>query len=136
MEIEDSLSLMDRRVLFEIKCPSIKSNKDLLHYKVTRVAVDEEIFDIYAANYTPTKGSTNDCQNELNDTDNENASDVEEGIKLSEGKEKLEFEENLEDEDAETVDTVTLKDLKEKKNTGTDAKYSSKSKRVKVKHDK
>ncbi|KAL3627950.1 hypothetical protein CASFOL_028052 [Castilleja foliolosa] len=150
-EIEDSL--MDKRVLFEIKCPAIKCNSDLPQYKVERVAVDQEIFDIYAAKYTPTEGSTTKCQNK--DTGNEaisrlrkgkqkvdcdddtldNASDGEEETNLTEGEDELESEEILKDDEGEAGDDVTLKDLQENKTPKTDAKYSSRKKRVKINNE-
>ncbi|KAL3648615.1 hypothetical protein CASFOL_005018 [Castilleja foliolosa] len=43
---------------------------------------------------------------------------------------------NWRDEKEESVDGVTLRDLKEKKISGCDAKYSSKTKKMRVKHDK
>ncbi|KAL3628221.1 hypothetical protein CASFOL_027267 [Castilleja foliolosa] len=152
-EIEDSL--MDKRVLFEIRCPATKCNSDLPQYKVERVAVDQEIFDIYAAKYTPTEGSTTKCQNEVKDTGNEaisrlrkgkqkvdcdddtldNASDGEEETNLTEGEDELESEEILKDDEGEAGDDVTLKDLQENKTPKTDAKYSSRKKRVKINNE-
>ncbi|KAL3637999.1 hypothetical protein CASFOL_018447 [Castilleja foliolosa] len=130
-------SLVDKRVLFEVKTPSNKVNKDLPQFTVSRVAVDEDIFDIYAKNYTPTRGSTTECKNKVNDKDDEacsrlrkdkekvdvddmleNETDVEDGLNLMEGKHDVGCEENIEDENEESADAVTLKDLKEKKNAG------------------
>ncbi|KAL3627805.1 hypothetical protein CASFOL_028220 [Castilleja foliolosa] len=146
-------SLMDKRVLFEIKCPEIKSKSDLPQYKVEKVAVDQEIFDMYAAIYTPSKGSTTDCLNELKDTGNEassrlrkgkkkvdcddileKSSDDEAEVKVTEVEDELDSEDNLDEDDAQAGDDVTLKDLQGKK-TKTDAKYSSRKKRVKVNDD-
>ncbi|KAL3643378.1 hypothetical protein CASFOL_014193 [Castilleja foliolosa] len=152
-EIQDSL--MDKRVLFEIKCPAMKCNSDLPQFKVERVVVAQDIFNIYAEKYTPTQGSTTDCLNELKDTGNEassrlrkgkekvdcddtlelDSSDAEEEMKLTEGGDELESEENLVDEDEEAGDDVTLKDLQGKKSTKTDATYSSRKKRVKFNPD-
>ncbi|KAL3621807.1 hypothetical protein CASFOL_034293 [Castilleja foliolosa] len=150
-EIEDSL--MDKRVLFEIKCPAMKSNSDLPQFKVERVAVAQDIFDAYAEKYTPSKGSTTECLNELGtgneassrlrkgkekvdcDETLENESDAEEEMKLAEGEDEAESEENLDHEDSEAGDDVTLKDLQGKKSIKPDAKYSSRKKRVKVNPD-
>ncbi|KAL3630445.1 hypothetical protein CASFOL_023429 [Castilleja foliolosa] len=151
-EIQDSL--MDKRVLFEVKSPAIKCNSDLPQFKVERVAVDPDIFDIYAANYTPSKGSTTDCLSELKDSGNEassrlrkgkqkvecddtheNASDGDEELKLTDAEDEVESEENVEDDAEETGDDVTLKDLQAKKTPKSDAKYSSRKKRVKLNHD-
>ncbi|KAL3615788.1 hypothetical protein CASFOL_040082 [Castilleja foliolosa] len=148
-------ALVDKRVLFEVKCPANKVNKDVPQFTVNRVAVDEDIFHIYAANYTPTKGSTTGSKNKLHEMDDdassmllkgkekmdiddkfEDESDVEEGIQLGKGKKVVNCEEKLEDEKEESVDGVTLRDLKEKKISGGDAKYSSKNKKMRLKHDK
>ncbi|KAL3652200.1 hypothetical protein CASFOL_001881 [Castilleja foliolosa] len=148
-------SLVDKRVLFEVKTPSNRVSKDIPQFTVSRVAVDEDIFDIYAKNYTPTRGSTTDCKNQLiergeeacsrikkgkmkmdDDEKLENATVADEGLNLIEGNQDTGCEEEKEDEHDEVADVVTLKDLKEKKNGGSDAKYSSKNKKQKVKQDK
>ncbi|KAL3623059.1 hypothetical protein CASFOL_031875 [Castilleja foliolosa] len=152
-EITDSM--VDRRVLFEVKTPANKTNRDVPQFTVSRVAVDEEIFEMYALNYTPSKGSTTNCKNEVNVADNEVCS------KLSKGKEKVDCEDELEnepdidadpdqldgkditnseqileDESEDCADDVSLKYLKEKKSNGYDAKYTSKNKKLKMKHHK
>ncbi|KAL3630156.1 hypothetical protein CASFOL_023140 [Castilleja foliolosa] len=148
-------SLVDKRVLFEVKTPSNKVYRDIHQFTVSRVAVDDDIFEIYAKNYTPTRGSTTDCKNELNKKGDEacirlrkgkmkvdgdeklgNESDAEEGFNQMEGDQDIVCEEKNEDDNEEFADAVTLKDLKEKKNTGFEAKYSSKNKKQKVKQDK
>ncbi|KAL3639570.1 hypothetical protein CASFOL_017477 [Castilleja foliolosa] len=148
-------SLVDRRVLFEVKTPFNKVNRDIPQFTVSRVAVDDDIFDIYAKNYTPTRGSTTDCNNELTkkgdeacsrfskgkmkvDGDDEklgDETDVEQGLNLVGESMMLAVRRTLNEND-ECGDAVTLKDLKEKKNVGCDAKYSSKNKKQKVKQDK
>ncbi|KAL3651992.1 hypothetical protein CASFOL_001673 [Castilleja foliolosa] len=152
-EITDSM--VERRVLSEVKTPANKTNRDVPQFTVSRVAVDEEIFEMYALNYTPSKGSTTNCKNEVNVADNEVCS------KLSKGKEKVDCEDELEnepdidgdpdqldgkditnseqileDESEDCADDVSLKDLKEKKSSGYDAKYTSKNKKLKMKHHK
>ncbi|KAL3654742.1 hypothetical protein CASFOL_001477 [Castilleja foliolosa] len=140
-------SLVDRRVLFEVKCPANKVNRDVPQFTVSRVVVDEEIFEMYAANYTPSKGSTTNCKNEVNVVDNvvcsrpskgkqKNETDIEDGTNQRDGKDIVDSEQNLEDEKEDYADDVSLKDLKEKKSSGYDAKYTSKNKKLKVKHDK
>ncbi|KAL3633317.1 hypothetical protein CASFOL_022844 [Castilleja foliolosa] len=148
-------SLVDRRVLFKVKCPANNVNKDLSQFTVSRVAVDEEIFEMYAANYTPSKGSTTACKNEVNEVDNkacsklskgnqkvgcedelENETEIEDGTNQRDGKDIVDSEQNLEDEKEDCADDMSLKDLKEKKSSGYDAKYTSKNKKMKVKHDK
>ncbi|KAL3640088.1 hypothetical protein CASFOL_015056 [Castilleja foliolosa] len=118
-EIQDSL--MDKRVLFEIKCPAMKCNSDLPQYKDTGNEASSRL----------RKGKENvDCDDTL-----ENQSDAEEEMKLAEGEDEVESEENLDDEDAESGDDVPLKDLQGKKTSKPDAKYSSRKKRVKVNPD-
>ncbi|KAL3639124.1 hypothetical protein CASFOL_017031 [Castilleja foliolosa] len=148
-------SLVDKRVLFEVKTPSNRVSKDIPQFTVSRVAVDEDIFDIYAKNYTPTRGSTTDCKNQLTERGEEACSRIKKGKMKMDDDEKLEndtaadeglnliefnqdtgCEEEKEDEHDDVADAVTLKDLKEKKNGGSDAKYSSKNKKQKVKQDK
>ncbi|KAL3647418.1 hypothetical protein CASFOL_008386 [Castilleja foliolosa] len=144
-------SLVDKRVLFEVKTPSNKVNSDIPQFIVQRVANDEDIFDIYAKNYTPTRGSTTDCNVRVNENDDEacsklrkgkekmdfeklleNDSDVEVGLKLRDETEDDVSGENIQDENDNCGDDVTLKKLKNKKNAGYDAKYSSKSKKLKI----
>ncbi|KAL3644383.1 hypothetical protein CASFOL_012315 [Castilleja foliolosa] len=148
-------SLVDRRVLFEVKCPANKVNKDVPQFTVSRVVVDEEIFEMYAANYTPSKGSTTKCKNVVNVVDNEvcsrlskgkqkvdcedeleNETDIEDGTNQRDEKDIVDSEQNLEDEKEDCADDMSLKDLKEKKSSGYDAKCTSKNKKLKVKHDK
>ncbi|KAL3637374.1 hypothetical protein CASFOL_018542 [Castilleja foliolosa] len=127
-------SLVDKRVLFEVKTPSNKVNTDIPQFTVSRIAIDEDIFDIYAKNYTPTRGSTTDCKIGVNEIDDEacsrlrkgkqkvdaeenleNESDVDEGLKLREEKQDADCEENIQDENENSGDAVTLKDFKDKK---------------------
>ncbi|KAL3636728.1 hypothetical protein CASFOL_019032 [Castilleja foliolosa] len=150
-EITDSL--VERRVLFEVKTPANKANRDVPQFNVSRVAVDEEIFEHYALNYTPSKGSTTNCNNEgdvvgeVNSRlskgkekvgcgdEHENEAYLEENPNQSEAIDLANSGQNLEVESEECDDDVSLKELKEKKTSGYDAKLMSKNKKLKMKHD-
>ncbi|KAL3617218.1 hypothetical protein CASFOL_038965 [Castilleja foliolosa] len=152
-EITDSM--VERRVLFEVKTPANKTNRDVPQFTVSRVDVDKEIFEMYALNYTPSKGSTTNCKNGLDVADNEvcsrlskgkekvdcedeleNETDIDANSDKLDGKDIANSEQNFEDESEDCADDVSLKDLKEKKSSGYDAKYTSKNKKLKMKHHK
>ncbi|KAL3643650.1 hypothetical protein CASFOL_014465 [Castilleja foliolosa] len=138
-------ALVDKRVLFEVKTPSNKVNTDVPQFTISRIAIDEDIFDIYSKN-TPQQEAQQltarlECEiideacsrqrkgkQKVNGEENlENESDVDEGLNLREEKQVVDCEENIQDENENSVVALTLKDLKEKKNVGCDAKYSQRT---------
>ncbi|KAL3619467.1 hypothetical protein CASFOL_037041 [Castilleja foliolosa] len=118
-------ALVDKRVLFEVKCPANKVNKDVPQFTVNRVAVDEDIFNIYAANYTPTKGSTTGSKNKVHEMDDDASS------RLMKGKEKMDTDDKFE----ATFDGEYAENCKEVDSEETDVVYTSKKKKSKLKKD-